>query len=51
MKLAEHMLSRVLSSMITGIEASIVEVEVDLVFGLPIFTIVGLPDTAVRESR
>src|SRR4030066_130850 len=45
------MLSRVLSSMITGIEASIVEVEVDLVFGLPIFTIVGLPDTAVRESR
>src|SRR4030066_1108365 len=51
MKLAENMLSRVLSSMITGVDASIVEVEVDLVFGLPIFTIVGLPDTAVRESR
>lgn len=45
------MLSRVLSSMITGVDASIVEVEVDLVFGLPLFTIVGLPDTAVRESR
>src|SRR3990172_1268624 len=45
------MLSRVLSSMITGVDASIVEVEVDLVFGLPIFTIVGLPDAAVRESR
>ena len=37
--------------MITGIDASIVEVEVDMVFGLPMFTIVGLPDTAVRESR
>lgn len=45
------MLSRVLSGMITGVDASLVEVEVDLVYGLPIFTIVGLPDTAVRESR
>ena len=45
------MLARVLSSMMTGIDASIVEVEVDMVYGLPIFTIVGLPDTAVRESR
>ncbi len=45
------MLARVLSSMITGVDASIIEVEADLVFGLPLFTIVGLPDTAVRESR
>src|SRR3989337_331009 len=45
------MLARVLSSMTTGIDASLVEVEVDMVYGLPIFTIVGLPDTAVRESR
>src|SRR4030067_2012752 len=45
------MLARVLSSMINGVDASIVEVEVDLVYGLPMFTIVGLPDTAVRESR
>lgn len=45
------MLARVLSSMMTGIDASIVEVEVDIVYGLPMFTIVGLPDTAVRESR
>ena len=37
--------------MITGVDVSIVEVEVDLVYGLPMFTIVGLPDTAVRESR
>lgn len=45
------MLARVFSSMILGIDASIVEVEVDMVFGLPLFTIVGLPDTAVRESK
>lgn len=45
------MLARVFSSMITGIDASIVEVEVDMVYGLPMFTIVGLPDTAVRESK
>ena len=45
------MLARVFSSMIQGIDASVVEVEVDMVFGLPLFTIVGLPDTAVRESR
>src|SRR4030065_2871464 len=45
------MLARVFSSMTTGIDASLVEVEVDMVYGLPIFTIVGLPDTAVRESR
>lgn len=51
MKWFENMLARVLSSMITGIDASIVEVEVDMIYGLPMFTIVGLPDTAVRESR
>lgn len=45
------MLARVFSSMMTGIDASIVEVEVDMVYGLPMFTIVGLPDTAVRESK
>ncbi|MDD5434766.1 MAG: YifB family Mg chelatase-like AAA ATPase [Nitrospira sp.] len=45
------MLARVFSSMVLGIDASIVEVEVDMVFGLPLFTIVGLPDTAVRESK
>lgn len=45
------MLARVFSSLLFGIDASIVEVEVDMVFGLPLFTIVGLPDTAVRESK
>jgi magnesium chelatase family protein len=34
-----------------GIEACPVHVEVDVSFGLPMFTMVGLPDTSVRESR
>ncbi len=34
-----------------GIEGLLVEVEADLGVGLPTFTIVGLPDAAVRESR
>ncbi|MBI5192064.1 MAG: YifB family Mg chelatase-like AAA ATPase [Nitrospirae bacterium] len=45
------MLARVFSSLLFGMDASVVEVEVDMVFGLPLFTIVGLPDTAVRESK
>jgi magnesium chelatase family protein len=34
-----------------GIEAFPVHVEVDVTFGLPTFTMVGLPDPSVRESR
>src|SRR5262249_11726852 len=34
-----------------GVEASPVQVEVDVAFGMPIFTMVGLPDASVRESR
>jgi len=34
-----------------GIEACPVHVEVDVSFGMPMFTMVGLPDTSVRESR
>jgi magnesium chelatase family protein len=36
---------------VLGVEAVTVHVEVDVSFGLPIFTMVGLPDTSVRESR
>lgn len=35
----------------TGYEGEIVQVECDIQPGLPSFTIVGLPDSAVRESR
>jgi magnesium chelatase family protein len=34
-----------------GVEAREVRVEVDVRAGIPAFTVVGLPDTAVRESR
>jgi len=45
------MLSRVFSCAVIGLEGVIVEVEVDYTNGLPGVTIVGLPDTAVQESR
>jgi len=46
------MLARVLSAHLLGIDAFAVDVEVDLAHrGLPHFNIVGLPDTAVKESR
>jgi len=45
------MLVRVDSSAILGVDAYIVEVEVDVAGGSALFTIVGLPDTAVQESR
>ncbi len=34
-----------------GVESCPVQVEVDIGFGFPCFTMVGLPDTSVRESR
>jgi magnesium chelatase family protein len=43
--------ARVLSAALVGVEAVLVRVEVDVASGLPIFTTVGLPDSAVRESR
>jgi magnesium chelatase family protein len=45
------MLARVFSCAVVGLEGVIVEVEVDTGQGLPGMTIVGLPDTAVQESR
>lgn len=45
------MLSKVLSGAIYGVSAYIVEVETHVERALPAFSIVGLPDSAVRESR
>jgi len=45
------MLAKVTSCAVVGLEGAIVEVEVDISPGLPSFTIVGLPDTAVQEAR
>jgi len=44
------MLAKVRSSAVWGINAEEVEVEVDVTGGLPSFSVVGLPDPAVRES-
>ncbi|MEO0249893.1 MAG: magnesium chelatase domain-containing protein, partial [candidate division WOR-3 bacterium] len=45
------MLARVYSGALRGIDAFLVTVEVDLQPGSPVWTIVGLPDAAVQESR
>lgn len=45
------MLAKILSCAIVGLDAELVEVEVDIVRGQPYFALVGLPDAAVRESR
>ena len=45
------MLSSVLTSAVVGIDAYLMEVEVDIAWGLPAFTTVGLPEVSVRESK
>ena len=45
------MLARIISSSLMGIDAYTVEVEVDISYGLPSFTTVGLPEASVKESR
>jgi magnesium chelatase family protein len=44
-------LACVRTAAVFGIEAFTIQVEVDVSFGLPAFTMVGLPDASVRESR
>ncbi|MCL2144773.1 MAG: YifB family Mg chelatase-like AAA ATPase [Endomicrobia bacterium] len=45
------MISFIYSAAINGIDANIVEVETYMSSGMPVFSIVGLPDAAVKESR
>ena len=45
------MLATSLTATIVGVEAHLVRVETDTACGFPRFTIVGLPDSAVRESE
>ena len=45
------MLAKVLTCTVLGVDGYPVDVEVDVAKGLPMFSIVGLPDNAVRESR
>jgi magnesium chelatase family protein len=45
------MLARIESAAVLGIDAYIVQVEVDIASGLPSFATVGLPHGAVKEAR
>ena len=45
------MLARLRTAAVFGVDASPVSVEVDVSYGFPSFTMVGLPDASVRESR
>src|SRR5215203_5712525 len=45
------MLACLRTAALFGVDATPVQVEVDVSFGLPAFTMVGLPDASVRESR
>jgi len=45
------MLARVWSASLLGIDAIQVGVEVDIAGGLPGTIVVGLPDTAIQESK
>jgi len=44
-------MNKVYSAAITGLEAELIEVEADLSSGLRFFSIVGLPDKSVEESK
>ncbi len=45
------MLANILSGAVIGVDGLVIQVEVDLVMGLPAFSTVGLAEGAVRESK
>jgi len=45
------MLAKTISCSVLGIEGWLIQVEVDVAAGLPMFSTVGLPDSTVRESK
>ena len=44
-------LGRAMAVALVGLTGHLVEVESDIAVGLPAFSLVGLPDTALAESR
>jgi magnesium chelatase family protein len=44
-------LSRIRTLTLVGLEGHVVDIEVDIAEGLPSYTLLGLPDTALTESR
>jgi magnesium chelatase family protein len=47
----QRLYSKLHSASVLGVDGFLVEVEVDISNGLPMFDIVGLPDSAVREAK
>lgn len=45
------MFAKVLSGAVVGVDGLLIDVEVDMIRGLPAFYTVGLPEGAVRESK
>lgn len=45
------MIAKVNSGCVIGIDAHTIDVEVDVAHGIPSFAVVGMPDTAIKESR
>ena len=45
------MLAKVFSGAVSGVDGYLVEVEVDISPGLPMWSLVGLPDAAVKEAK
>ena len=45
------MIAKTLSATFLGIDAHLIEAEVDVTVGMSVFNIVGLPDVTIRESR
>ncbi len=45
------MASKVFSASLVGLDAVPVEVEADIIAGLPKYSVVGLPDKTVQEAR
>ena len=45
------MLATSLTAAVVGVEAHLVRVETDTTFGFPKFTVLGLPDSSIKESE
>ena len=45
------MSSKVYSASVYGMQGNLIEIEVDTLAGQPVFSIVGLPDMAVKEAK
>jgi len=44
-------IAKTFSATVLGIDAYLIEVEVDVSVGMSVFNIVGLPDNTIKESR